>query len=410
MRRLVVASVALLGLILFVTWLVLPMFRFSRVSALGECERCSELLSLVPTSATVVVVVPSGGSSMFELGRRIVPSRDLAKALPAPGLIAVGLGDAPAVAWQDGDGLFGAAAAPSRARGLFVRLAAVWGPGRILTDADRGIFVVGEAGAGSSGWDLSRFDRLQGRSGHFFVRHERPGGQSVAVLGARTLDVTTLPDSPATGRASLARHPEGAALSLVVPDITRTVEPVEKILPLRTSDWSERQGQLIIYEIDGSGLLPSPRGILIVSGNLDPREIIERAVPRVDGVTRDSVYQVGTIEVVRRETLGVVVDAASKDGALALAFDGESMRRWIAAETREDDAPSVWSFASDPPRLDAALRALLESPGRQLLGGSSRRTLRRLGDVVGAFRNAADLRSRQVDTPGGPEIRSRIVW
>jgi hypothetical protein len=409
MRRLVLLSVLLLAVIAFAVWLVLPMFLTPRATTLAECRLCPALLGLAPEGVPNVVVVPRGGTTLFEVGRRIVPSREISRILPAPGLLAIGLGDAPVVLWKDGRGELGGAAAPSGLRRLLLRLATYryggagirWHGGWIHFGA------VGATGGAAALPDLSR---LEGLAGHGFAVHDSPAGVSVAVLGPKSLEIRTFPVSATVASRMPARHPADAVLSLAAAEIDVVVRPIEKILPLRTAAKVARPGQIVIYDLDASGLLPSIRGLLLVAGEADARGALERAVPRVEGATLDSTRRVGSVEIHRRETLGLVVEAAVADGFLAFAFDASSMDRWLASEARPDPVESAWSASIAPAPLAEALDELTSSPARALLGSSARRTVRRLRDAVGPLRSASRISSRLVDGANGPEIHTRVDW
>lgn len=408
MRRLVILSILVALLFAFASWLVLPMFVAPKEGSLAECAKCEALLGHVPAGVERVVVIPRGGTTLFELGRRIVPGPDLAKVLPAPGLLAIGLGNAPVVAWQDNDGL-GAVSAPSGVREVLVRLAAYRYGGETLRWSD-GVLVLGTTAAADKWNGSSRFDPVREARGHLFAVHERPAGASVGLLGPTTLKVRTLPLQPSPGVPGIARHPSDAVVSLVLPDVGSVIGPVEDILPMKSSSLRGRRGQFVVYEVESSGLLPSIRGLVVVEGALDARTTLEESVPRVEGATRDSRRTVGEVEVFRRETLGLVVETATVEGALLIAFDGSSMDLYLAGERRADPVPSIWSFSADPARLASAIDGLSRSPSRVLVRSSARRTMKQLGEVAGALRNATVVESRLVQGESGPEIETRVQW
>lgn len=410
MRRLVFLSILLVAVIAFAVWLVLPMFLDPGADPLDACAQCPALLAHVPPRAAKVVVIPRGGTTLFEIGRRIVPSREIGELLPAPGLLAIGLGDAPVVLWQDDDGDLGAIAAPSGLRRLVLRLATYSYGGDALRWRNGMILFGGARDAAGGRGAFPALERLGGLEGHAFALHDAPAGVSVARLGPKSLEIRTFPTEGQVGSRRVSRHPAGAVLSLAAADIDALVRPIEKILPLRTGPMGERAGQIVVYDIDASGLIPSIRGLLLVEGESDARSALEGAVPRVEGATLDSSRRVGAIEVHRRETLGLVVEAASANGWLAFAFDRSSMDLWLTGEGRPEPVEAAWSASIDPGPLAVALDELADSPGRALLGSSARRTIRRLRDVIGPLRSARRIDSRLVEGAEGPEIETRVDW
>jgi hypothetical protein len=210
--------------------------------------------------------------------------------------------------------------------------------------------------------------------------------------------------------ARTAQHPPDAVLSLEVSDVGALVAPIDEIFPVKTASLRGQAGQLVLYSVDASGLLPRPHGVLLLESDKDPREAIEETVPSVKGATVDSSRRIERVEVFRRETLGLIVETASSDGRLVIALDGSSMDRWLRERRDPDPEAAVWSFSGDPSAIVEIVDALTRSPGRYLLGSSSRKAIRRFGDVVRPFRTASRVHSRLTRTPDGPVIESRIDW
>jgi hypothetical protein len=409
MRRLVILSTLVLVLVVLTAWLVMPMFVEPRESTLDECRGCPSLLTFVPDEARKVVVVPRGGSTLFELGRRLDPGIDLRDLLPAPGLLAVGLGGAPLVAWQDEQGHWGAAAAPVGLRRILLRIATYKYGGPTVRWVGSTILL----GPASLSGDLRALDelkRLGSVPAHFFALHDSPEGRSFGRLTPRSLEITTFPSGDEMRTARTAQHPPDAVLSLAVSDVGALVAPIDEILPVKTASLRGQPGQLVLYSVDSAGLLPRPRGVLLLEGDRDARDAIEQTVPRVKGATLDSSRRIENVEVFRRETLGLIVETASSDGRLVIALDGSSMDRWLRERLDPDPEAAVWSFSGDPSAIVEIVDALARSPGRYLLGSSSRKAIRRFGDVVRPFRTASRVDSRLTRTPDGPVIESRVDW
>lgn len=409
-RRLISLSILLLALMIFVSWLVAPMFITPAPGSLSDCSGCLDLLSYVPGGATTVVIVPGGGPTLFDLIRRLVPGEGVLESAPSPGSVAMLLGNQPAVLWSDGSNR-GLIARPGSLRGLVGRLA-IAGSGKSGVVWRDGVLFVGATdGQGFAPAAFARFSDV----GHLFAVHDLVGfaegvGYSVGALEGSNLLIRTAVDPPSLSSdfAATLEPVVGAMFSVSATELGSILRPLERLLPVRTDGFAGLSGQLVIYDADLKGLVPRVKGLLVAESDADPLEVINKIYPRIDGATIDAARTAGGAPIVRRDTLGIVVECARKGDFLLIGLDETSIEQWIGAEPKRI-AGVAWSLEIAPAALYRALTDLDDSPTRYLLRSRTQHSLDRARAVLSPFRSARSFKiSKSSDAES--EVTTIVGW
>lgn len=401
-----------LFLVLILVVLAIALFVFFRSDGPMDAVAVSgvdDLLSLVPDSATDILIAPAAAPAYAVVRANPLTSSLLNSWEEAPSLrwLPLALGRSPLVCWRNKSGDWTCAARPDPFRSRLLPILTRLAP-RIPVSQSGGTLIIGNQAReqpASSPIDVSSL--WSGLRGHLFYI-QRPGrkagfppvGRPAVTAATIQPDMIALETRAAAEkvlkplrREDLPAQPLFAGRVSEPPEIFRRID---RILPLETGPLLADGGLIVLYELDDSKLLPRPRGVVAVEDSPGLSDSLDRKISSIPTIEPPTTRVEGEVGIVSRRGAGFVIEWAKADGELILAFDSRSMAKYLAERSTRKPLgtpqPDIaWVVRFRPREILPALRSIEGNDAIKLLARDAHRAVERLYRDAKPFEKAGEV-------------------
>ncbi len=396
--------------------LALPLFSTPELTSWGNPGDRS-LLQRVPDDAEEIVFVPRFATFFWAAQKNAVVARALA-ALPqdqmryAPWL----LGNADVVAWRRDKRWSFVARPDALHRGLISAAGA----------SQRGLVMDGEFV--SSGEMVPRTDRpdqpfdaalIDSAKGQFFVWQSEDSSWSfppiarpafsAGIVKSDSLEISSRSgheagQGPGAGgqltQSPALSIPTSAMISAVVSEVPEILSAADRLFPVNLERLFSEGGGLVLYDLEADGVVPRPRGVLVVPASDANRQIInglfesvpDEMIARILG-SDASERMAGSLRVRRRELAGVTAESTEDANQILLAFDNTSLDLFLASPRGPATLVSgeVWRCRIEPNSFLPVVKELRDNKLLKLAARDTYRKVDRFYQSVKLFADAESL-------------------
>lgn len=368
-----------------------------------------DLLSLVPDSATDILIAPAAAPAYAVVRANALTSSLLDSWEESQSLrwLPLAIGRSPLVCWRNKSGDWACAARTDGLRSRLLPIITRLAP-RIPLTQSGGTLLIGNQHReqpASSPIDVSRL--WSGLQGHLFYI-QLPGRNAgfppvgrpavtAATIQPETIGLETRAAAEKElrllRREDLPVQPLFAGRVSEPPEIFRRID---RILPLDTGPLLANGGLVVLYEIDDSKLLPRPRGVLAVEDSPGLSDSLDRRIGSIPTIESPTTRVEGGVQIVSRRGAGFVIEWAKTDGELILAFDSNSMTKYLGERlTRKPSGttPSdvAWIVRFRPREILPALRSIEGNDAIKLLARDTHGAVERLYRDAKPFEKAGEV-------------------
>lgn len=421
-----------LGCLLLVVILVvlaIALFFFSRPDGSMEpvaVSGVSDLLALVPDSATDILIAPAAAPVYGVVRANPVTSSLLDSWEESKSLrwLPLAIGRSPLVCWRNKSGDWTCAARPDPFRSRLLPILTRLAPG-VPASQSGGTLLMGNLHReppAATPIDVSSL--WSGMQGHLFYI-QLPGRKAgFPPVGRPALTAATIrPESMDLETRAATEKVLKPLLREDLPELPlfagRVSEPPEifrrldRVFPLETGPLLANGGLLVLYELDDSKLLPRPRGIIAVEDWPGLSDSLDRKISSIPTVEPPTTRVEGGIEIVARRGAGFVIEWARTDGELILAFDSHSMARYLGGRPARKPVATggpgpVWVVRFRPGEILPALRSIEKNDAIKLLARDTHRAVERLYRDAKPFEKAGEVHMTLRQTGPFDELSVRV--
>ena len=369
----------------------------------------SDLLALVPDSATDILIAPAAAPAYGVVRANAVTSSLLDSWEESPSLrwLPLAIGRSPLVCWRNKSGDWTCAARPDPLRSRLLPILTRLAPD-VPVSQSGGTLLMGNLHReppAATPIDVSSL--WSGLQGHLFYI-QLPGRKAgFPPVGRPAVTAATIrPESIALEtraaaekalkplrREDLPAQPLFAGRVSEPPEIFRRLD---RILPLETGSLLASGGLVVLYELDDSKLLPRPRGVIAVEDSPGLSDSLDRRIKSIPTVESPTTRVEAGVEIVSRRGAGFVIEWAKADGELILAFDSSSLARYLAERSARialgATPPDVaWVVRFRPREILPALRSIEGNDAIKLLARDTHRAVERLYRDARPFEKAGEV-------------------
>lgn len=368
-----------------------------------------DLLSLVPDSATDILIAPAAAPAYAVIRANALTSSLLDSWKESASLrwLPLALGRSPLVCWRNKSGDWACAARPDPFRSRLLPIISRLVP-RIPVALSGGTLFIGNhhrEGPATSPIDVSPL--WSGLRGHlFFIQF--PGRKAgfppvgrpavtAAIIQPEQIALETRAAAEKKTRAlrrqDLPLQPLFAGRVSEPPEIFRRID---RILPLETGSLLANGGLVVLYEIDDSKLLPRPRGVVAVEDSPGLSDGLDRKIGSIPTIESPTTRVEGGVQIVSRRGAGFVIERAKVEGELILAFDSSSMTKYLGERvaripTGASETDVAWIVRFRPREILPALRSIEGNDAIKLLARDAHRAVERLYRDAKPFEKAGEV-------------------
>jgi hypothetical protein len=217
----------------------------------------------------------------------------------------------------------------------------------------------------------------------------RPAVTSLRLTPAEILLVSRAANAgPGPSGEIRARFPRGAMLAAAFAAPPRVLGDLNRLLGARIDALVDEGGAIALYDVETGGLLPRPRGVIVMPAGEHARAQLEDAedIIRLVGETRDTGSQ------------------------LLLSFDRTSMGLYIKDAFVPATWPANrWALRRDPQRRVPVLRRTGDSAGLRFAAPRIHRAARDLRRWIDALEQAEAVEAADSVTDGVEALRVRVT-
>ena len=217
----------------------------------------------------------------------------------------------------------------------------------------------------------------------------RPAVSSVRITPAEAVIVSRAATNEVGEQHEMRpRFPSSAILAAAFASPPRILGDLNRLVGTRIDALVDDGGSIALYGVDTGGLLPRPRGVIVIPADEEGRRQFEEIRPYAElvGETRD---------------LG---------DRLAVSFDRTSMPLYIKDAAVPAAWPATrWAMRLDPSRLVPILRKVGDSRGLRFASPRISRAARDLKGWIDALEHAHSIEAAAAVSGGVEELRVRVA-
>ncbi|HEY0158295.1 MAG TPA: hypothetical protein VGF28_13520 [Thermoanaerobaculia bacterium] len=217
----------------------------------------------------------------------------------------------------------------------------------------------------------------------------RPAVGSVRVTPAEITFVSHAATNDVNEQREIrAQFPRSAILSAAFASPPRILLDLNRLVGTRVDALVDDGGSIALYGVDTGGLLPRPRGVIVIPADEEGRKQLE-------GIRHYA------------ELVGETRDAGDR---LLVSFDRTSMSLYIEDATVPAAWPATrWAMRIDPPRLLPILRKVGDSTGLRFASPRILRAAQDLRRWIDALEHVSVIEAAASVSGGVEELRVRVA-